>query len=121
MEYSPVVLSVELWRVNAGDAELTPSGGARMVKWQPRGWVAEWFKAPVLKTGVPERVPGVRIPPQPPFRSIGDEIARRQEKRPGDFLGVCSILRLVVSQRDHHGASSSATESAISETSSCSS
>jgi hypothetical protein len=23
--------------------------------------------APVLKTGVPERVPGVRIPPSPPF------------------------------------------------------
>ena len=29
------------------------------------GWVAEWFKAPVLKTGVRETVPGVRIPPQP--------------------------------------------------------
>jgi hypothetical protein len=23
--------------------------------------------APVLKTGVPERVPGVRIPPSPPY------------------------------------------------------
>src|SRR6185312_755583 len=30
------------------------------------GWVAEWFKAPVLKTGVPARVPWVRIPPLPP-------------------------------------------------------
>ncbi len=30
------------------------------------GWVAEWFKAPVLKTGVLARVPGVRIPPHPP-------------------------------------------------------
>jgi hypothetical protein len=29
--------------------------------------VAEWFKAPVLKTGVPARVPWVRIPPLPPF------------------------------------------------------
>jgi hypothetical protein len=28
--------------------------------------VAEWFKAPVLKTGVPARVPWVRIPPLPP-------------------------------------------------------
>jgi hypothetical protein len=28
--------------------------------------VAEWLMAPVLKTGVPERVPGVRIPPSPP-------------------------------------------------------
>jgi hypothetical protein len=34
---------------------------------QTTGWVAEWFKAPVLKTGVRETVPGVRIPPQPPF------------------------------------------------------
>jgi hypothetical protein len=30
------------------------------------GWVAEWFKAPVLKTGVGSRSPGVRIPPHPP-------------------------------------------------------
>ena len=28
--------------------------------------MAEWFKAPVLKTGVPARVPWVRIPPHPP-------------------------------------------------------
>ncbi len=31
-----------------------------------RGGVVEWFNAPVLKTGEPERVPGVRIPPPPP-------------------------------------------------------
>ena len=30
------------------------------------GEVAEWLKAPVLKTGVRETVPGVRIPPSPP-------------------------------------------------------
>src|SRR5262249_549321 len=30
------------------------------------GRVAEWFKAPVLKTGVPARAPWVRIPPLPP-------------------------------------------------------
>jgi hypothetical protein len=30
------------------------------------GWVAEWLKAPVLKTGEPARVPWVRIPPHPP-------------------------------------------------------
>jgi hypothetical protein len=30
------------------------------------GWVAEWLKAPVLKTGGPARVPWVRIPPHPP-------------------------------------------------------
>ena len=29
------------------------------------GWVAEWSKAAVLKTAVPVRVPGVRIPPHP--------------------------------------------------------
>ena len=31
----------------------------------PVGWVAEWSKAAVLKTAVPVRVPGVRIPPHP--------------------------------------------------------
>ena len=30
------------------------------------GGVAEWLKAPVLKTGVAERSPWVRIPPPPP-------------------------------------------------------
>ena len=29
--------------------------------------MAEWFKAPVLKTGVPARAPWVRIPPLPPI------------------------------------------------------
>jgi hypothetical protein len=31
------------------------------------GWVAEWSKAPVLKTGVVVRLPWVRIPPHPRF------------------------------------------------------
>ena len=35
------------------------------------GRVAEWLMAPVLKTGVPERVSGVRIPPLPPFTYPG--------------------------------------------------
>jgi hypothetical protein len=30
------------------------------------GWVAERFKAPVLKTGVGASSPWVRIPPHPP-------------------------------------------------------
>jgi hypothetical protein len=30
------------------------------------GRVSEWFKEPVLKTGVRETVPWVRIPPLPP-------------------------------------------------------
>src|SRR6185437_16087512 len=33
----------------------------------PIGGVAEWFKAPVLKTGVGASPPWVRIPPPPPF------------------------------------------------------
>src|SRR5437588_6651674 len=33
------------------------------------GEVAEWLKASVLKTGIPERVSGVRIPPSPPYKS----------------------------------------------------
>jgi hypothetical protein len=37
------------------------------LKFEDIGRVAEWFKAPVLKTGVPARVPWVRIPPLPPY------------------------------------------------------
>ena len=33
------------------------------------GRVAEWLMAPVLKTGVPGRVSGVRIPPLPPHKA----------------------------------------------------
>jgi hypothetical protein len=32
-----------------------------------QGGVAEWFNAAVLKTVVPVRAPGVRIPPPPPY------------------------------------------------------
>jgi hypothetical protein len=42
-----------------------------------RGRVAEWLMAPVLKTGVPERVSGVRIPPLPPFCLSGLRVAIR--------------------------------------------
>ena len=34
------------------------------------GEVAEWLMAPVLKTGVGETLPGVRIPPSPPIPSV---------------------------------------------------
>jgi signal transduction histidine kinase len=34
------------------------------------GEVAEWLMAPVLKTGMPERVSGVRIPPSPPSKDL---------------------------------------------------
>src|SRR3954469_6536950 len=42
------------------------------------GRVSEWFKEPVLKTGVRETVPWVRIPPLPPSQtfSIAIEYAR---------------------------------------------
>jgi hypothetical protein len=30
-----------------------------------QGWVIEWFKVPVLKTGVLQKVPWVRIPLRP--------------------------------------------------------
>lgn len=36
-----------------------------IAKTQKNGGVAEWLKAPVLKTGDPLRGPGVRIPPPP--------------------------------------------------------
>jgi hypothetical protein len=36
----------------------------------PSGGVAEWLMAPVLKTGISERVSGVRIPSPPPNFNI---------------------------------------------------
>jgi hypothetical protein len=43
------------------------------------GGVAEWFKAPVLKTGVGASPPWVRIPPPPPrrIRLMSTDIDRR--------------------------------------------
>ena len=47
------------------------------------GEVAEWLMAPVLKTGVPERVPGVRIPPSPPdFESKGLRAQKEKSYKP---------------------------------------
>src|SRR6185312_8943189 len=40
--------------------------GCRSFMIESSGEVAEWLMAPVLKTGIPERVSGVRIPPSPP-------------------------------------------------------
>ena len=39
--------------------------------------MAEWFKAPVLKTGVGSRSPGVRIPPHPPDPAYVLDLATR--------------------------------------------
>ena len=52
----PAAASHDLQRSRRGFDQLQPNPG----------WVAERFKAPVLKTGVPARVPWVRIPPHPP-------------------------------------------------------
>jgi hypothetical protein len=52
---------VEVWRFPCGKQF---SGCSNR---EEPGEVAEWLMAPVLKTGVPERVPGVRIPPSPPL------------------------------------------------------
>src|SRR5262249_37425944 len=49
-----------------GPASIASNKGADKLLLAPRGEVAEWLMAPVLKTGIPERVSGVRIPPSPP-------------------------------------------------------
>src|SRR5277367_4806253 len=49
----------------SGFAMITPLLERRFA---PSGWVAEWFKAAVLKTAVGESPPWVRIPPRPPAR-----------------------------------------------------
>ena len=71
---------------------------------RPAGGVAEWSNAPVLKTGVRESVPWVRIPPPPPATlfslrdvRLGQEYPvksnafsscfRGETHRPGDVVG----------------------------------
>ena len=54
------------------------------------GWVAERFKAPVLKTGVRASAPWVRIPPHPPF------LPKRYSKRTPS-CGLRSLLLLSLS------------------------
>jgi hypothetical protein len=39
----------------------------QLVFFQQVGGMCEWLKQAVLKTAVPERVPGVRIPLPPPL------------------------------------------------------
>jgi hypothetical protein len=50
------------------DVTIVASSTTLMAKMRdcPDGRVAEWSKAPVLKTGRPARVSWVRIPPLPP-------------------------------------------------------
>ncbi len=54
---------LELLRLLSGEFQVASTLD---VDWQiDNGWVAEWFKAPVLKTGVRATVPWVQIPPHP--------------------------------------------------------
>ena len=47
----------------------------------PAGWVAEWFKAAVLKTAVGGSLPWVRIPPCPPLPCREPAIGRPQARK----------------------------------------
>src|ERR1035441_1073649 len=55
------------------------------------GRVAEWLMAPVLKTGVPERVSGVRIPPLPPF-PLSENVPRHRPES-NTFSDKLSVLK----------------------------
>src|SRR5688572_23858272 len=56
----------------------------------PKGEVAEWFKAAVLKTAVGASPPWVRIPPSPPpggnDHGIGRSFGAARERRPDQPL-----------------------------------
>jgi hypothetical protein len=68
-----------LQRVRTEAANVFCAIGSSVLNFR-QGRVAEWLMAPVLKTGVPERVSGVRIPPLPPFclRDLGVAIGDRR-------------------------------------------
>lgn len=61
------------------------------------GWVAEWFKAAVLKTAVPVRVPGVRIPPHPLISGGSSTLAPQR----GHFVAppLCRTLWVIFTCR----------------------
>src|ERR1700742_2039159 len=67
-----------------------------MIEVVRNGRVAEWFKAPVLKTGVPARVPWVRIPPLPPASILP---YRPPLDSGGAFAGERSISPFALSRR----------------------
>src|SRR5258707_14930539 len=58
-----------------------------------RGRVAEWFKAPVLKTGRGSRLSGVRIPPRPP-------LFRASAGRPLSLIGEGCLPKLRWERRE---------------------
>ena len=53
-----------------------------LIQLRRRGEVAEWLMAPVLKTGVGETLPGVRIPPSPPIPAKTNPFSRLAAIRP---------------------------------------
>src|SRR3569833_1642120 len=57
---------------------------------QQTGWVAEWFKAPVLKTGVLVRVSWVRIPPHPFLHSRDFAVYRFARQLQGLSLSLAN-------------------------------
>ena len=67
------------------------------------GGVPEWLNGPVLKTGVPARVPWVRIPP-PPLRND-----RRRNSKSRDCARLAAYhgrRQRKIERRRHHGISS---------------
>jgi hypothetical protein len=68
--------------------------------------VAEWLKAPVLKTGVRETVPGVRIPPSPPFNDWR-RFQRAKEERYEQHSLIPDFFQFpsIALGRENHGKS----------------
>ena len=60
------------------EGESSPDTILEVVILRSRGEMAEWLMAPVLKTGIPERVSGVRIPLSPPGSRSQASGSRRQ-------------------------------------------
>ena len=56
-----------------------------------RGWVAEWFKALVLKTSDGASRPWVRIPPHPPGRDFLKYVRPEADTRKPRFCGGLSV------------------------------
>src|SRR4051812_8966103 len=54
--------------------------------------MCEWLKQAVLKTAVPERVPGVRIPLSPPYSPQIGEFFSRASQKPA-FTGSFAVRR----------------------------
>jgi hypothetical protein len=64
---SPPIMSANgAERAAKGERSVASQAGCRGPRRSINGEVAEWSMAVVLKTTVPGRVPGVRIPPSPP-------------------------------------------------------